>query len=166
MIAERGKVAVFHYVVRDSAAAHDAPPVDSSRERGEPLAVLIGRGGLIKGVEDALVGKSAGDSFKVSVPPEQGYGLRNDDAVQRVPKKFFAPNERLHPGLMTTLSTRDGARPVTVIKVGMSVVDVDVNHPLAGKTLDFDIDMVDVREPTDDERSHGHAHGADGHAGH
>ena len=67
---------------------------------------------------------------------------------------------------MTTLSTRDGDRPVTVLKVGMSVVDVDVNHPLAGKTLTFDIEMVDVREPTQDELAHGHAHGADGHAGH
>jgi len=166
MIAEKGKVAVFHYVVRDSLAPADATPVDSSRDRGEPLAVLIGRGGLIRGVEDALAGKSAGDRFEVSVPPEQGYGPRDENAVQRVPKKFFAANERLHPGLRTTLSTRDGARAVTVLKVGMSVVDVDVNHPLAGKTLKFDIEMVDVRDPTDDERSHGHAHGADGHAGH
>ncbi len=166
MQVANGKVAVFHYIVRDVAAPADAEDVDSSRERGQPLAIMVGQGGLIPGVEQALQGKSAGDRFEVIVPPGEGYGLRNEAAVQRVPKKFFQDPERLRPGQMTTLSTRDGSRPVTVLKVGMSVVDVDVNHPLAGKTLKFDIEMVDVREATQDELSHGHAHGADGHAGH
>ncbi len=166
MQVENGKVAVFHYVVRDADAAETAPPVDSSRDRGEPLAIMVGRGGLIAGVESALRGKAAGERFDVRVAPEDGYGVRDEAAVQRVPKKFFAAPDRLRPGQMTTLSTRDGDRPVTVLKVGMSVVDVDVNHPLAGKTLAFEIEMVDVRDPTPDELSHGHAHGADGHAGH
>lgn len=166
MQVENGKVAVFHYVVREADSADDVPDVDASRARGEPLAIMVGRGGLIAGVETALTGKSAGDRFVVRVPPEEGYGVRNEGSVQRVPKKFFSAPERLRPGQMTTLSTRDGDRPVTVLKVGMSVVDVDVNHPLAGKTLTFDIEMVDVREPTQDELAHGHAHGADGHAGH
>lgn len=166
MQVENGKVAVFHYVVREADAPADAVDVDSSRDRGEPLAVMVGRGGLIAGVEKALRGKSAGDRFEVRVAPDDGYGVRNENAVQRVPKKFFAAPERLRAGQTTTLSTRDGDRPVTVLKVGMSVVDVDVNHPLAGKTLAFDIEMMDVREPTEDELAHGHAHGADGHAGH
>ncbi len=166
MQAGNGKVAIFHYTVRDADAAADAPPVDSSRERGEPLVVLLGQGGLIAGVEAALSGRSAGERFEVRVTPAQGYGERTDNALQRVPRKFFRSPDRLKPGQSTTLATRDGTRAVTVVKVGMSVVDVDLNHPLAGKTLLFDIEMVDVREPTDDERAHGHAHGADGHAGH
>ncbi len=166
MQAQNGKVAVFHYVVRDKDAPEGAADVDSSRERGEPLAIMLGRGGLIAGVESALLGKAAGDRFEVQVKPEEGYGVRNENAVQRVPKKFFQAPDRLRAGQTTTLSTRDGSRAVTVLKVGMSVVDVDVNHPLAGKTLTFDIEMLDVREPTPDELAHGHAHGADGHAGH
>ena len=166
MQVENGKVAVFHYVVRDAEAPVGAAHVDSSRERGEPLAIMMGRGGLIAGVEAALLGKSVGDRFQVQVLPAEGYGVRRENAVQRVPKKLFAAPERLRPGQTTTLSTRDGGRPVTVLKVGMSVVDVDVNHPLAGKTLAFDIEMLDVREPTQDELAHGHAHGADGRAGH
>jgi len=165
MQAERGKVVVFHYVVRD-ADSDTGAEIDSSRERAEPLAVLLGYGGLIAGVESALAGKSAGERFEVRVSAEQGYGNRREDAVQRVPRKFFRSGERLKAGDSTLLQTREGTRAVTVLKVGMSVVDVDLNHPLAGKTLLFDIEVKEVREPTDDERSHGHAHGADGHAGH
>ncbi|HKE47155.1 MAG TPA: peptidylprolyl isomerase [Rhodanobacteraceae bacterium] len=159
MKVENNKVVAFHYTVSENGEA-----VESSRERGEPLAFLVGHGGLIPGLEAALMGREAGEKFDVSVPPEQAYGERRADFTQRVPKKYFRDPDHLRPGMLTVLSTREGGqRQVEVLKVGSSVVDVDLNHPLAGKTLAFDVEIVDVRDATPEEISHGHAHGVSGH---
>lgn len=160
MKVETGKVVSFHYRVSEAGVE-----IDSSHARGEPLAVLIGHGGIIVGLEEALMGRTAGEHFAVSVEPERAYGERRDGMVQRVPKKYFRDPAQLRPGMSTVLRNREGSlRSVQVVKVGSSVVDVDLNHPLAGRTLDFDIELVDVREATAEELSHGHAHGPDGHA--
>jgi len=160
MEAAKHNVVQFHYTVTEQGSSE---PIDSSRERGEPLAVLLGHGGLIPGVEKALEGKKAGDRFDVTVAPGEAYGDRREDATQRVPKKYFRDADHLEPGMRTVLRTDDGHRPVTVVKVGSSVVDVDLNHPMAGKTLNFAIELVDVRDATPDELEHGHVHGAGGH---
>ncbi|MDR2013787.1 MAG: peptidylprolyl isomerase [Rhodanobacter sp.] len=160
MNVETNKVVSFHYTVRDGGAE----PVDSSRERGEPLTVLIGHGHLISGLEKAMMGHAVGDRFAVSVPPADGYGERREDHVQRVSKKYFKDADHLRPGMITVLKTREeGARAVVVKKVGSSVVDIDLNHPMAGKTLAFDIKITDIREATPEELAHGHAHGVGGH---
>jgi len=159
MQVTKDKVVMFHYTLTD-AAGHQ---IDSSREGGEPLAILAGHGSLIPGVEKALEGKSAGDQFVITVPPEEGYGLRDEDRTQRVPKKYFPAQIPLHPGLTVNLQTQQGPRPVTVLKVGMSVVDVDLNHPMAGKSLHFDIEVVEVRAASPEELEHGHVHGDGGH---
>jgi len=158
MKAEKDNVVTFHYNLTDDAGT----VVDSSNER-EPLVILFGHGAIIPGLEKALEGHAAGDRFDVVVPPEQAYGLRRDNFTQRVPKKYFQDSERLQPGMSTVLSTQEGYRSVTVVKVGSSVIDVDLNHPMAGKTLHFAIEIVDVRQATDEEREHGHVHGAGGH---
>jgi FKBP-type peptidyl-prolyl cis-trans isomerase SlyD len=80
-----------------------------------------------------------------------------------VPKKYFQDGDRLQPGMNTVLNTQEGYRSVTVVKVGSSVIDVDLNHPMAGKTLHFAIEIVDIRAASDEEREHGHVHGAGGH---
>jgi FKBP-type peptidyl-prolyl cis-trans isomerase SlyD len=158
---EVNKVVSFHYTVSDGGAE----PVDSSRERGEPLTVLIGHGNIIPGLEKAMIGHTAGDRFDVSVPPEEAYGERREDHMQRIPKKYFTDVEHLRPGMVTLLQMREGgSRAVVVKKVGSSVVDVDLNHPMAGKTLAFEIEITDIREATPEEIAHGHAHGAGGHA--
>jgi FKBP-type peptidyl-prolyl cis-trans isomerase SlyD len=158
MKVEKNKVVAFHYTVSEGGEA-----VESSRERGEPLAFLVGHGGLIPGLEAALMGREEGETFDVSVPPEQAYGERRADFTQRVPKKYFRDAEHLKPGTLTVLSTREGGqRQVQVLKVGSSVVDVDLNHPLAGKTLSFSVEITGVRDATPDEISHGHAHGVSG----
>lgn len=158
MKAEKNKAVTFHYHLTDEANE----TLDSSRE-AEPLTVLFGHGAIIPGLEQAMDGHVAGDRFKVSVPPEQAYGLRREDFTQRVPKKYFRNAEQLKPGDSTVLSTEQGHRPVVVLKVGSSVIDVDLNHPLAGKTLQFDIEITDVRDASAEEIEHGHVHGAGGH---
>jgi FKBP-type peptidyl-prolyl cis-trans isomerase SlyD len=109
------------------------------------------------------MGHEAGDKFEVDVPAAQAYGERRDGLSQRIPKKHFE-GQPLQPGMQVVLNTNFGPRAVTIQKVGMSVVDVDLNHPMAGKDLHFDIEIVDVREASKEEIEHGHVHGDGGHA--
>ncbi|MFB9069230.1 FKBP-type peptidyl-prolyl cis-trans isomerase [Pseudofulvimonas gallinarii] len=148
----------FHYTLK----AVDGTLIESS-EGAQPLAILWGHGGLIAGVERALEGRSAGDSVEVTVSPEDGYGERRDDLFQRLPKKYFRNPDKLRPGMVTEIRTERGPRVVTVVKTGMTVIDVDGNHPLAGQTLQFALQVVDVREATAEEIDHGHVHGDGGH---
>jgi len=154
----KDRVVRFHYQIFDAAGE----VVESTRD-GEPLAILHGRGNVMRGIEDALGGRMTGDRFEVTLPPEQAYGPRKDDFTQRISKKYFHQPARLKPGMTTQLSTEEGTRSVTVLKVGGKVVDVDMNHPLAGQTLKFDLDVVEVREATGEEISHRHVHGPGGH---
>ena len=157
MKIEKDRVVRFHYAV----AEQGAEPVESS-QGGEPLAILAGHGNIIPGLEKAMEGREAGEKFAVDVPAVEAYGEKRDGLTQRVPKKHFG-DQRLEPGMQVVLNTNFGPRAVTIEKVGMSVVDVDLNHPMAGKDLHFDIDVVDVREATAEELEHGHVHGEGGH---
>jgi FKBP-type peptidyl-prolyl cis-trans isomerase SlyD len=159
MKIESNTVATFHYDLADAAGA----AIESSRA-GSPLAVLHGAGNVIPGIEAALAGHGVGDRFSVTVPPGQGYGERREGLTQRVPKKYFRDGNRLRAGDTTILSSKEGQRVVTVVKVGQSVIDVDLNHPMAGRTLVFDIEVVSVRAATPEEIEHGHAHEPGGHA--
>lgn len=154
MQAGKDKVISFHYTL-----TVDGEQVESSREGGEPLWILLGHGQLIPGLEAGLEGKSAGDTFDVEIAPEQGYGLRQDGQTQRVPKKYFPNPAKLKAGQTTVLALKEGGqRAVVVQKVGMTTVDVDLNHPMAGKQLTFAIDVQDVRDASEEEIKHGHAH--------
>ena len=115
MKIERDRVVRFHYIIRDESG--DA--VESTHE-GEPLAVLHGRGNVMRGIEDALAGHVAGERYQVTLAPEQAFGPRRDDWTQRVSKKYFQNAARLKPGMQTSLQTQEGVRSVTVIKVGGS----------------------------------------------
>ncbi|TKR33809.1 peptidylprolyl isomerase [Luteimonas gilva] len=157
MKIEKDRVVRFHYTV----AEQGQEALESSKER-EPLAILIGHGNIIPGLEKAMEGREAGDSFAVDVAAADAYGERRDGLTQRVPKKHFGA-QRLEPGMQVVLNTNFGPRAVTIEKVGMSVVDVDLNHPMAGKNLHFDVEIVDVREAKPEEVEHGHVHGDGGH---
>ena len=109
-----------------------------------------------------MMDKEAGATFSVDVKAADAYGERREGLSQRVPKKHFG-NTKLAPGQQVVLQTNFGPRAVTVQKVGMSVVDVDLNHPMAGKDLHFDVEIVDVREAGKEEIDHGHVHGEGGH---
>jgi FKBP-type peptidyl-prolyl cis-trans isomerase SlyD len=158
MNAEKNKVVSFHYTV----FGEDGDIVDSSRER-EAVSILLGHGNVVPGVEKALYGHAAGDIFDVLVEPEDAYGPRQPDSKQRVPKKYFEGGDKLKAGDTTVLSLKGGGhRVVTVLKVGMTAIDVDLNHPMAGKKLKFDIEVTAVRDALPEEIQHGHAHGPGG----
>ena len=163
MKIEKDRVVRFHYAVAEhSAEGQGQEPVENSKDGGQPLAILFGHGNIIPGLEKAMDGREAGDSFKAAVPAAEAYGERRDGLSQRVPKKHFGA-QKLAPGMQVVLNTNFGPRAVTIEKVGMSVVDVDLNHPMAGKDLEFDIEIVEVREASAEEVAHGHVHGDGGH---
>ncbi len=136
--------------------------IDSSEGRG-PLAYIQGIGNIIPGLERALEGKSQGDSLKVSIAPEDGYGERSDDLTQAVPKQMFEGNDEIQVGMQFQTMTEHGPQVVTVVAVDDEHVTVDGNHPLAGENLNFDVTVVDIREASAEELEHGHVHGPEGH---
>ncbi|KGM52545.1 peptidylprolyl isomerase [Lysobacter concretionis Ko07 = DSM 16239] len=157
MKIEKDRVVSFHY----SVAEQGKESLETSEGR-EPLMILVGHGNIIPGLEKAMEGRQAGDKFSAEVSAAEAYGEVQPGMIQRVPKKYFK-GSKLAPGMQVVLQTKFGPRPVTVQKVGMSVVDVDLNHPMAGKDLKFDIEIVDVREAQAEEIDHGHVHGDGGH---
>jgi len=151
-------VVSFHYQLEEVGGNYTE---DSSG--GDPMLYLHGHRGVLPGLEDAMAGKVAGDKFSVQVSPENGYGLRNDDSIQRVPIKHLVNTKKPVVGDVVTVNTKTRQVNATVVKVGRHNVDVDTNHPLAGKELKFDIEIIDVREATMEEVAHRHAHGVGGH---
>ena len=151
-------VVYFHYTLKNESGDTVETSVD-----GEPSAYLHGAANILPGLEKALGGKSAGDSVEVTLPPEQAYGPRQADRVQRIPVKHLIYKGKLRPGLTVQVNTADGRRPATVVKAGKFSADIDTNHPLSGQTLTFNIDIVELREATAEERAHRHVHGPGGH---
>ena len=154
MKAGKDKVVSLHYTL-----TVDGEKVESSHDRDEQLWVLLGQNQLIRGLETAIEGREAGEAFEVDVAAADGYGERQEGQIQRMSKKYFPQANRLKPGMVTVLKLKEGGqRAVTVHKVGMSAIDVDLNHPMAGKDLHFDVAVGEVREATEEEFKHGHAH--------
>ncbi len=154
-IAEH-KVVTMHYSVVDK----ENNSIDNSFD-DEPLVFIVGTGYLIPGLEDALIGKQKGDTFSVEVEPKDGYGERHDELMQAVPKSMFEDME-IEVGMQFRATTDDGEQTVTVIGIEDEDVIVDGNHPLSGIALKFDVEILDVRDATEDELAHGHIHGEGG----
>ena len=157
MKIENNSVVRFHYTVSEQGQGQ----LESSRET-EPLSVLIGHGNIIPGLEVAMKGREVGETFDITVGPDQAYGEHREGLTQRVPRKHFK-GAKLAPGMQVVLPTDQGQRAMTVKKVGISVVDVDLNHPMAGKVLNFAVEILDVREASAEEITHRHVHGDGGH---
>jgi FKBP-type peptidyl-prolyl cis-trans isomerase SlyD len=155
---EKNRVVSFTYTLRDEQGT----VIDSSGSRG-PLSYLHGKGNIIPGLERALAGREAGDKLDVTVAPEQGYGLRDERLVQIVAKAKFGEVAGLAPGMQVRATGPQGPRIVTVVSVDRDFVTVDGNHPLAGRTLNFSLEVAEVRKATHEEISHGHVHGPGGH---
>ncbi|MBI1193551.1 MAG: peptidylprolyl isomerase [Bacteroidetes bacterium] len=149
-----------HTVVAiDYTLTDDQGTVLDTSEGREPLYFLQGVGQIISGLEEALEGKTAGQQFSVAIPPEKGYGLRNDSLIQQVPRDRFPADADIEKGMQFRASSPEGPMMVTVTDVSLDFVMVDGNHPLAGQTLNFAVDIVEVREATASELDHGHVHG-------
>ena len=157
MTIEKNKVVSFHYTVTNAAGEE----VDSSKDR-DPMTYFHGANNIVPGLEKALEGRSEGDKFEVTVEPAEAYGERNEENIQRISAKHFKNPRKFKPGQALVLRTREGPVQVTVVKVGRFNIDVDANHPLAGQTLTFDVEVTQIREPTPEETAHGHAHGPGG----
>jgi FKBP-type peptidyl-prolyl cis-trans isomerase SlyD len=141
----------------------DGEVVDAS-DPGDPLTYLHGAGQIVPGLESALEGLEPGANRKVVVPPEQGYGARDARGIQEVPRTAFPPDFDPRPGLELTAEGEDGEPvPFTIREVKPEAVVIDLNHPLAGATLHFDVTVREVRAATAEELEHGHAHGAGDH---
>ena len=153
------KVVGIHYTVKSA----EGQVLDQSQE-GQPLHFIFGRGMLIKGLENALEGKVVGDKFVTDVAPADAYGERHDGLIQTVPRHLFGDNE-VAVGVQFRASTSAGEQSVMIIDVNDNEVTVDGNHPLAGVALNFDVEVVEVRDADPSELDHGHVH-VDGHHHH
>ena len=156
-IGER-TVATFHYTLTDAAGK----VIDSSDGR-EPLSYLHGAGNIVPGLEKEMSGKQQGDVFNVVVAPEEGYGMPNPMMIQVVPHESFQGVDTLEVGMEFQAQTPQGPMSVAIAKIDGDEVTVDGNHPLAGQTLHFAIEVTDVRDASLEELTHGHVHGPGGH---
>ena len=156
-IAENS-VVVIDYKLTDN----DGEVIDSSEGAG-PLAYLHGMGNIITGLEEALLGKEAGDEVKASIEPAKAYGERQEDMKQEVPRDLFSGIENIEMGMQFQSETEQGPVMVTVVAIEEEMVTVDGNHPLAGVHLNFDVTIREVREASEEELAHGHVHGEGGH---
>ena len=161
MIVAHNKVVSIDYTLRDEQGT-----VLDSSEGNAPLAYIHGMGNIIPGLESKLEGKSVGDALKVSVAPADGYGVFDDTKVAQVPRAQFDDVENLEVGMQFRVNSPDGAMIVAVTKIEGDTVTVDGNHPLAGMALNFDVKIIDVRDASAEELSHGHVHGEGGHHHH
>lgn len=140
----------------------DGQIVDQSE--GEPLSYMHGEGHIVPGLEQALEGLDVGERREVVVAPAEGYGDHDPRGVQEVAREAFPEGFEPKPGMQLVAESPEGEPVQFVVKeVRTETVIVDFNHPLAGKTLHFDVTVRGVRSATDEEKQHGHVHGPDGH---
>ncbi|ACA86232.1 MULTISPECIES: FKBP-type peptidyl-prolyl cis-trans isomerase [Shewanella] len=158
MSIKNDMVVQFNYTLRDEQGE-----VLETNEGLDPIAYLHGHDNMMPGVEDAIAGKTVGEKFSVTLAPETTYGVRNEEAIQRVSVKHLQGEKVWKAGMRALINTDQGQRQVTIIKMGKFMATVDVNHPLAGRELTFDLEIIDARAASDEEIAHGHAHGKGGH---
>jgi len=146
-------VVTIHYTLTDDAGE----VLDNSRG-GDPMVYLHGANNIIPGLENELTGKTTGATLKVTVSPEDGYGKHSPEAIQKVPRKAFEGVDDVKPGMQFQTESPQGTQIIIVTEVSEDEVTVDANHPLAGKTLHFDVSVEGIRDATPEELDHGHAH--------
>lgn len=156
MSISKNSVVEFHYTLSEAGQE-----IETSTQ-SEPLTYLHGQSAMLPGLENAIEGKSVGDKFEVTLSPEESYGERRDDAIQRIPLKHLQGAKVWKPGMTAIVESNQGRHQVTIVKVGRFNADCDLNHPFAGKTLTFAVEIASVREATEEELSHGHVHGKGG----
>jgi FKBP-type peptidyl-prolyl cis-trans isomerase SlyD len=160
------KITTNSVVSLDYTLKNNAGEVLDSSQGREPLVYLHGVGALIPGLENEIEGMAKGEAKTAVVKPEDAYGHRHDELLHVVPKSGFQGEGEILVGMQVELDTEQGPAIATVSKVDGEDVTLDLNHPLAGETLTFEISIADVREALEEEIAHGHVHGPDGHHHH
>ena len=164
MNIEKNSVVTIHYTLKDG----DNKVIDASNGK-EPLVYLHGAGMMIPTLEEALAGRTRGDQFQISIPPEKAYGLRDETRIEKIPAREFQEfhdSEEEGPleiGMQFEVETDEGPLVLTVLEIGADEITVDANHPLAGQTLNFDVEVTEIRSASAEELEHGHVHGHGGH---
>lgn len=152
MKVSENKVVLFHYALVNSTGE----VLDGSRG-GNPLPYLHGHKNIVPGLEAAMDGREVGDKFEVVVPPEQGYGQRDEAKVQVIDRQAFADFTELEEGMVCQMEDDNGElQLVGITKIEGEDVTVDANHPFAGIELKFDVEIMEVRDATAEELSAGH----------
>lgn len=142
----------------------DDGSVADSTEGQEPLYFLFGAGNIIPGLEKALEGLSVGDKKVVEIEPNEAYGEVSDDGFQEIPRDVFPADTELEEGMpFALMDEEENYIPATIHEIHDTHIVVDMNHPLAGEKLKFDVKVVDIRDASEEEMAHGHIHGEDGH---
>lgn len=158
MKIEKNKVGHFNYTLTDN----DGNQIDASN--GQPLAYLHGYSNLIPGLENELEGKAVGDKFTTTIKAAEAYGEVQPELIQEeVPKSMFQGVENLDVGMRFEAQSEQGVHSVVITEVSDEHVTVDGNHPLAGQDLNFEVEITGIRDATEEELEHGHAHGDGGH---
>jgi len=155
----QNKIASLFYTLKN-----DDDTILDTADENNPFLYMHGVGGIIPGLEKALDGKQTGDSFQVSILPEDAYGLRDPKLTEEVPRSMFEgiEDKNLTPGAQFHAQTAQGTQVITIAGVEGDTVSIDANHPLAGETLHFDVAVNDIRDATEEEIAHGHPHAAGG----
>ncbi len=153
-VVELNAVATVHY----TGTLPVSGEVFDTSEGRDPLTFLVGHKQMIPGFEEELMGAEKGERRTFTLEPERAYGQKMEEAIQTIPKDMFGDIE---PEVGMTLMSDVG--PFNVTAVEGDTITVDFNHKLAGETLEFSVEVVDVRPASEEELSHGHAHGPDGH---
>ena len=153
MKIEKNRAVQIHYTLKD-----DQGEVLDSSMGHDPLPYIHGIGALIPGLEKELLGKEAGEKFTAIIAPADGYGDFNEDRVFQVPAGEFEGDDELEVGMQVQIDTEDGTAVATVTEIDGEQVTLDLNHPLAGVSLHFDVEVVEVRAATAQELNHGHVH--------
>ncbi|SVC35442.1 uncharacterized protein METZ01_LOCUS288296 [marine metagenome] len=159
---ETNKVVSFHYRLAEVDREGSHGEWTEQSHGGEPLYYLHGYHNVIVGLEKALEGKKVGDKIEITLSPDQAYGPRNPEGVRRIPAKhlrYSHGQKKAQPGMLAAVETNQGIRPVVVLKAGKFNLDVDFNHPFAGKILFYEVEVISIREATEEEILHGHVHG-------
>jgi FKBP-type peptidyl-prolyl cis-trans isomerase 2 len=159
-------VVAFHYKLCEvTQDGNKSAWLEQSSGR-QPLYYLHGHANVIAGLEQAMTGKKAGDKLSITLPPEQAYGFRQANSIQRVPIKHLhipAGQKALKAGTIVGVQTNQGVRSALVVKPGRFHADIDTNHPFAGRTLHYEIEIISVRAASAEEIAHRHVHGPGGH---
>lgn len=153
-----GTVVTMHYTLKNP----EGEVLDTSSGR-DPLAYVHGANNIVPGLERQLNDKTVGDTIHAVVPPAEGYGERQGPGPQQVSRSAFPADAQLAPGMQVAARNEDGSTvPLWIVGVAEQEVLIDANHPLAGVTLHFDVEITGLRPATEEEKTHGHPHGPGG----